>query len=177
MQPNQSNPLQRPRAGEFLPYFGRYIDLVPEGDLFEILARQVDQVCAALERVDPARARTRPAATEWSPLDIAVHLADAERVLGFRAFMFARTPGAELPSVEFEEVADGAGANRRSIPDVIAELRAVRSSTLALFRSIEPDRWTNQGIASGHVVSVRALAYIIAGHDLHHLPDLESAAD
>jgi len=162
----------RPESGEFLPYFGQYIALVPDGDLLTILARQVEDICAALAAVEASKAATRPAPAEWSPLDIAVHLADTERVLAFRAFTFARAPGSELPSVEFEEIAETAGANDRRIPDVIAELRSVRAATLSLLGSLAGDSWANIGVASGAPVSVRALAFIIAGHDLHHLPDL-----
>jgi hypothetical protein len=168
----QSNLPQRPEAGEFPPYFGQYIDLVPPGDLFTSLAGQGEQICAALNLLDSDLARARPAAGVWSPLDIAVHVIDTERVLAFRAFTFARTPGAELPGVDFEQMAEAAGAYTRRIQDVIAELRAVRAATLELFTSFGPAEWTNRGIASDAVASVRALAYIVAGHDLHHLPDL-----
>jgi hypothetical protein len=171
MTAGQIDSLARPEPGEYLPYFGQYIDLVPEGDVLTVLARQIESVCSALLAVDATRARTRPAASEWSPLDIAVHIADTERVLAFRAFTFARTSGAELPGVEFEQIAESACANDRRIPDVIAELRTVRAATLALFRSFDVDAWANTGVASGSIVSVRALAFIIAGHDLHHLPD------
>lgn len=166
----------RPNPDEFLAYFGQYIDRVPEGDLFAVLERQVKEVCAALAELDPGIACRRPAPGEWSPLDIAVHLADTERVLTFRVFTFARNDGAELPGVDFEEFAEAANANERPIADVIHELGAVRSATLALFRSLGPESWTHRGIAGGSVVSVRALAYVVAGHDLHHLGDLIRAA-
>lgn len=162
----------RPEPDEFAAYYGQYIDRVPDGDVLLLLERQGQQTCTALAELDPEYARRRPAPGEWSPLDIAVHIADTERVLTYRAFTFARDDGAELPGVEFEEFAEAAQANRRDIDDVIGELRAVRAATVALLRSLGDDAWTHRGIASGSEVSVRALAYIIAGHDLHHLPDL-----
>lgn len=173
---NASSHPGRPGPGEFLPYFGRYIDLVPDDDLLTTLERQVEVVCAALGAVDPEDARRRPAPGEWSPLDIAVHLADTERVLAFRAFTFARHDGAELPGVEFEEFAEAAGANGRRLDDVVGELRAVRAATVALLRGLSDEAWTHRGVASGSEISVRALAYTIAGHDLHHLPDLRSSS-
>lgn len=166
----------RPEVGEFLPYFGRYIDLVPEGDLLVILRRQVDEVVAALDAIEPEVARARPAVGEWSPLDIAVHLSDTERVLAFRAFTFARLAGPELPGVDFERMAEAADANRRSIEDVTNELRTVRAATIALLGSLRPGELRHRGIASDAEVTVRALAYIVAGHDLHHLLDLRAAA-
>jgi hypothetical protein len=176
MDPDRLEPPSRPQPGEYLPYFAQYIDLVPDGDLLATLARQVTEVCAALGAVVTARVATRPAPAEWSSLDIAVHLADTERVLAFRAFTFARTPGAELPGVDFELMAESARANARHVSDVISELRTVRAATLALLGSLGPGVWANTGTASGSPVSVRALAYIIAGHDLHHLPDLHRGA-
>jgi len=169
--------ITRPCVDEFLPYFGRYIDLVPEGPLLTSLRRQVDEVCSVLEAIDPAAVTHRPAAGAWSPLDIAVHLADTERVLAYRAFTFARSDGAELPGVEFEEFAEAADANGRRVNDVVAELRAVRAATVALLRSVQDSAWTHRGTASGSTISVRALAYVIAGHELHHLVDLRRAAD
>lgn len=165
----------RPDPDEYLAYFGRYIDLVPGGDLLELLGRQVEEICAALGAIDPRMARCRPAAGEWSPLDIAVHLIDTERVLAYRAFTFARNDGAELPGVEFEEFAEAADANGRSVDDVVAELRAIRSATVALFQNLSSEAWSHRGTASGATISVRALAYVIAGHDLHHLVDLHYA--
>ena len=169
--------ITRPHVDEFLPYFGRYIDLVPDGNLLATLRGLVREVCVALEAIDPAAVARRPALGEWSPLDIAVHLADTERVLTYRAFTFARRDGAELPGVEFEEFAEVADANGRRVNDVVAELLAVRASSVALFRSLTAVAWTNRGIASGAEISVRALAYVIAGHELHHLVDLRLAAD
>lgn len=168
--------ITRPNADEFLPYFGRYIDLVPDGDLLAILSRQVDEVCVAVGAIEPESLTRRPAPGEWSPLDIAVHIADTERVLAYRAFTFARSDGAELPGVEFEEFAEAADANARTVDDVIAELRTVRSATVALLASFGDSAWTHRGTASGATISVRALAYVIAGHDLHHLVDLTHAA-
>ena len=162
----------RPSADEHLPYFGQYIDLVPDGDLIPILKRQVGETCAALAKLDPRSASIRPTASEWSQLDIAVHLADTERVLAHRAFVFAREDGAELPGVEFEAFAEAAAAGGRTVDDVATELIAVRAATVALFRSLGAEAWTHRGTASGSVISVRALAYAIAGHELHHLPDL-----
>ena len=136
----------------------------------------MNEVCGALAAIDHRVASRRPAADEWSPLDIAVHLADTERVLSHRAFTFSRADGAELPGVDFEEFAEAAQANKRELTSVVGELRAVRSSTLALFRSFSAQAWTHRGTASGSIVSVRALAYVVAGHDLHHLDDLRAAA-
>ncbi len=173
---SSSTTVPRPDSDEFPPYFGQYIDLVPDGNLLMVLETQLGGTCDALVQLSAETATRRPSAGEWSPLDIAVHLADTERVLAYRAYTFARNAGAELPGVDFEAFAEAAGANARTIDEVAAELHAVRSASLTLFRSLTADQWNHKGIASGSTISVRALAYIIAGHDLHHLPDLQSAA-
>jgi len=166
----------RPEPGEFLPYYGQYIALVPEGDLLAILAAQIEETVTLLQALPPAAATRRPAPAAWSPLDIAVHLADCERAFAYRAFTFARMDGAELPGIEPDDFAVAAEANDRTVSDVVAELRAVRAASLALFRGLRPEAWTRRGIASGAEVSVRALAYIAAGHELHHARDLRRAA-
>lgn len=172
---NEATSIGRPGPGEFLPYFGRYIDLVPDGNLLPILETQAETVAAALIALTREAATRHPAPAEWSPLDIGVHLADTERVLAHRAFVFARDDGAELPGVDFEAFAVAARADDRTIASVVDELAAVRAATVALLRDLPADAWTRGGDASGSWITVRALAYVIAGHDLHHLPDLRAA--
>ena len=164
---------ERPAPGEHTPYYGRYIDLVPDGDLVATLVRQGEETAALLTSISPERARRRPAPGEWNAIEIVGHLADVERVLAYRALRIARRDPTPLEGVEdfdgYVAAADFAG---RALADVAAEFAAVREASVALFRGLDPAAWARRGTADGNPISVRALGFIIAGHELHHLPDL-----
>lgn len=166
----------RPVADEYIPYYGQYIRLVPDGDVVEILAHQIEETTALLAAFTPAQAAWRPAPGEWNALQIVGHLADTERVLAYRALRFARDDATPLPGVDFEAYVPAAGFERRAFADVVAEYAAVRPATVALFRSLDAAAWTRRGLADGQAISVRALAFALAGHELHHLLDLRQYA-
>lgn len=168
--------MRRPEPHEHIPYYSTYIDLVPDGDLLQILAEQIEQTAASLAALPPETAATPPAAGEWSPLDIAVHVADTERVFCYRLLRFSRGDATPLEGFEPDDLAATSGANERPVADVVAELRAVRAASITLVRGLRPEQWDATGTASDTVSSVRALAYMIAGHELHHLFDLQRAA-
>jgi hypothetical protein len=161
----------RPQSGEFLDYYGQYINLVPEGEISDILERQIDQTVETLSGFSDEQAAWRPAPGEWNVKEIVGHLVDMERVFTYRALSFARNSPGALPGVDPDEFMVDAGFARRSLDDVVAEFVAVRQATLALFRSLDEAAWLRRGIASDNEVSVRALAYITAGHELHHALD------
>src|SRR4051794_27572569 len=89
--------IRRPDDGEFLPYYGQYIARVPDTSIFDVLETQLDETFRLFDLIPDELLNRRPRTNEWSPLDIAVHLADTERILGFRAFWFARQAGPSLP--------------------------------------------------------------------------------
>jgi hypothetical protein len=163
----------RPPADEHSPYYGRYIALVPAGDLVAMLARQGEETAALLAALTDDQARRRPAPGEWDAVEIVGHLADTERVLAYRALRIARRDPTPLEGVgDFDAYVAAAAFDGRTLADVAAEFAAVRQASLALFRSLDPAAWARVGVADGERVSVRALGYIVAGHELHHLPDL-----
>ena len=167
-----TNP-QRPAADEHTPYYGRYIALVPGGELVTTLARQGEETAAFLATLAEERARARPAAGEWNATEIVGHLADTERVLGYRALRIARHDPTPLEGVgDFAAYVTEADFARRTLADVATEFAAVRQATLAFFRTLDAAAWARTGVADGERISVRALGYIIAGHELHHTPDL-----
>ena len=163
----------RPATGEYIPYYGRYIALVPDGELVATLARQVEETAALLASFSPAQAQYRPAPGEWNTVEIVGHLADMERVFAYRALRIARRDPKPLEGVDdVDGYVAAAGFAARSLADVAAEFAAVRQATLALFRSLDAAAWARVGTADGNAISVRALGYIIAGHELHHLADI-----
>jgi hypothetical protein len=163
----------RPTADEHIPYYGQYIALVPDGDLMAMLAQQRAETAALLASFSPAQAQRRRAPGEWNATEIVGHLADTERVLTYRALRIARADPTPMEGVEdfapYVSVGDFAG---RLLEEVAAEFATVRQASLSLFRSLDPAAWGRVGTADGSPISVRALGYLVAGHELHHLADL-----
>jgi hypothetical protein len=163
----------RPQAGEFAPYYQKYIDRVPAGDLLALLARQGDETAALLAKLKESAAGHRYAPDKWSIREVVGHVSDAERVFAYRALRFARGDEGALLSFDEKAFVAGGGFDRRTLADLVAELRAVRQATLALLRSLDDAAWARGGTASGKHVTVRALGHIIAGHEAHHVAILK----
>ena len=164
-----SAPIARPDAGEFAPYYGRYVDLVPGGDIVTLLRSGGEQLATVVAAIPESRGGYRYAEGKWSIREMLGHLSDAERIFSYRALRIARGDATPLASFDENEYARTACSDARTVADLAAELRAVREATVRLFASIPTEAWTRRGVASGKEVSVRALAYITAGHELHHL--------
>jgi hypothetical protein len=167
----------RPVAGEYRPYFDTYIRLVPDGDIIARLDAQIAETVAALSPFTAAQAEWRPAPGEWNAKEIVGHLADAERVFAYRAMTFARADPTPLPGMDQNTFMAGANFADRPLDDVVAEFVAVRRASLTLFRGLDAAAWARSGVADGSPVSVRALAYITAGHELHHARDFPRHRD
>ena len=159
----------RPAATDFAPYYGRYIDTVPDGDLIETLGRQRAEMRQLLGGIDEQKARHRYAPEKWSVAEVLGHVIDAERVFSYRAVTFARGDTAQLPSFDENGWAAVSNAGQRSIKSLLEEYDAVRASTISLFKSFTDSEYARSGVASQNPVTVRALAFIIAGHERHHL--------
>jgi hypothetical protein len=162
----------RPEAGEFDPYYALYIDRVPEGDVASLLESQIRDTAAALRAVPASRGTYRYAEGKWSIAEVIGHVADAERIFSYRAMRIARADATPIEGFDENVYVPGGQFDRRSLADLIAELEAVRRATLALLRGLLPGAWTRTGTANGKTISVRALFYIIAGHERHHLGTL-----
>lgn len=160
--------IPRPASDEYASFYSTYIDLVPEGDVLEGLAAQFDRLGALLTPLDDAAASRSYEAGKWSLKEVLGHMIDTERLFSFRALAFARQPGLDLPGCDQDEWAKDAGFEGRSLSDLLAELAAVRRASLILFASFDPEQLSQAGLVEGNRLSVRALVYIVAGHDLHH---------
>jgi hypothetical protein len=166
---------QRPDASEYATFYAAYVDAVPDGDIVSILERQMGDTVARLSLVSDARASEPYAPAKWTIKDVVGHLIDAERVFTYRALRFARGDETPLASFEHDDYVRAAGATDRALGDLVAEFATVRAATVALFRSLPVEAYDRVGTASDRPVSVRALAYIIAGHERHHLRVFEQA--
>ncbi|HEX6369377.1 MAG TPA: DinB family protein [Longimicrobium sp.] len=161
--------IPRPDASEHLPYYSKYVDRVPDGDLLQTLRAQLDETLALVRGLDEAQGGHRYAPGKWSIRDVLNHVIDAERVFAYRALRIARGDATPLEGFDENAYAETADADARTLADLADELRHVRLGNLALFGSLSDEALARRGTASGGVVSVRALAWIIAGHELHHV--------
>ena len=159
----------RPMPDEFAPFYAGYVGNVTEVDPLQVMESQGSATQAALAGIPEDRSLFRYAPDKWSIREIVGHLADAERVFAYRAMRIGRAD--ETPIEGFDENAyvTAARFDRRPLAELAAELAAVRRTTLALFRGFEPATWNLRGVANNARVSVRALAYIIPGHERHHM--------
>lgn len=159
----------RPDSSEFAQFYAGYVSLVPEGDLMATLTRQGKETQLLLGAVPESRGKFAYAPGKWTLKDVIGHMADAERVFSYRALRIAR--GDTLPLHGFNEQAwvPNAFASERTLADLLEELRAVRGATMALLRHLPANSTMRMGTASDQPVSVRAVAWIIAGHEAHHV--------
>jgi hypothetical protein len=159
----------RPSQDEYAPFYAGYVALVPETDILAVLERQAGELRELAASVPAGRETHRYAAGKWSVREVLGHLVDGERVFGYRAFCISRGERAALPS--FDENQYVAEARCDSIPlrDLADELALVRQSNLAVLGRLEPREWERVGTASGKPITVRALAWVMAGHPRHHL--------
>ena len=159
----------RPAAIEHASHFERYIKLVPEGDLVETLARQSDEALGLLRALSEEKAGHRYAPGKWSIKEVVGHVTDAERVFAYRALALARGDQGSLPSFDENVYAGLAGFERMPLADVLSGFDIVRQSSLMLLRPLDAEAWVRVGTVGGHATSVRAMAFVIAGHAHHHV--------
>jgi hypothetical protein len=164
----------RPEPDEVPPHFVGYIAHVPESDPLEALTTQIEQTTALLRGVPEAGALERYAPGKWSIKEIVGHLADTERIIAYRALRIARGDETPLPGFDEKAYVPPARFDARPLADLVADLRTVRAATLSLLRTFDADAWRRRGTASGKPVSVRALGYMIPGHERHHVEILKT---
>ncbi|MBZ5576012.1 MAG: DinB family protein [Acidobacteriia bacterium] len=162
-----------PASGEAAPYYFTYISQVAGADIVAVLETQGQDAPLLLSRISEEQSLHRYAPDKWSIRQVLSHITDTERVLVSRAFWFARGFDTPLPSFDQDTSVVAAEADRVSWASHLDEFRTVRQATLSFFRNLPPEAWTRSGIASGNPFTVRALAWIIAGHFIHHRVILE----
>jgi len=162
--------IEKPNEAEYAPYAIQYIGLLPDdGLVLEHLQKNLEATRAFLRSLPADKLLYRYAADKWTIKEIVSHIADDERIYVYRALRFARNDATELPGFDQDEYTRYSGANQRTLDDLLGELATVRAATLSFYSGIGGDTLTRVGVASGNVMSVRAIAYHIAGHELRHL--------
>ena len=157
-----------PERTEAAPYYFTYIDQVPQGDICDILRQQTADVSVLIGGITDDQASHRYLPDKWSIRQVVNHLNDTERLFVFRALWFARGFDSPLPSFDQQVAVSHADPDDRSWRSLTGEFETIRASTLAFFESLPPHAWDRRGIASGNPFTVRALAYMVAGHVTHH---------
>jgi hypothetical protein len=166
----------RPQPGEYAPYYDRYISLVPGTDVLAALAALEDQrrqMLLLLSGRTESDGDLRYTPEKWSLKEVLGHISDTERIMSYRALRISRGDATPLEGFEQDDYVRNGPFARRPLADLIEDYIAVRRATISLFRNLDEAAWTRRGVASKNEVTVRALAFIIAGHELHHRKILE----
>ena len=166
--------MNKPDSTEYAPYFEKYISLVPEGEIVVTLGKQIESTLSLIRGLSAAQGDLRYAPGKWSVKEVIGHLIDAERIFAYRALRFARNDATPLPGFDENGFVANAGFGSRSLADLAEEFEYTRKSNLYLFKSLDGDSSLRLGSASDNKISVRAIAYIIAGHESHHVGILRS---
>jgi uncharacterized damage-inducible protein DinB len=163
----------RPEPGEYAPYHDCYISLVSGSDILGTLDSQRRQMLLLLSGRDEEDGDFRYAPGKWSAKEVLGHVCDTERILAYRALRISRADQTPIEGFEQDDYVKNAPFAHAPLAEIIEDYIAVRRATLTLLRNLEEAAWTRRGIANKNEISVRALAYIIAGHELHHRRMLE----
>ena len=168
--PPSAMPFTRPAEGDYLPYALGYINQIPaDQDPHAALRNQALEIHAVFQGLSEAQAAKPYAAGKWSLKEMLLHQIDSERIFAYRALRFARADGQDLRGFEQDDYVAHSRANARSIASLLAEYDAVRAATVVLFDTFGEDELNRRGTANGGPATVRALLYIIPGHERHHL--------
>ncbi len=159
----------RPAADEFAPFYAGYVQQVPDGDIVEALIGGAEIAAALLGDLPDDIASRAYAPGKWTLKEVALHCADAERIFAYRALRIARGDTTPLPGFDENAYTPISGASSRTLEDILDELQSVREASVTLFSGLPSEAWTRRGTASGKEISVRGIAWITAGHLLHHM--------
>lgn len=158
----------KPAIGDYPAYYTNYINLVGEGSLNEIFHKQLEEMTTLISHVNEEQANYRYAVGKWTLKEVIGHITDTERIMAYRLLRFARGDQTALAGYDENSYVCEAAFHSRSLQDLLEEFTAVRFSTISLIKSLPEKSWNKKGIANNGEISVAALAYIIAGHELHH---------
>ena len=165
--------IARPEPGEYAPYYDRYISLVAGSDILETLDSQRRQTMLLLCGRQESDGDFRYTPDKWSAKEVLGHVCDTERIFAYRALRISRGDRTPIEGFEQDDYVRNGPFSQRPLAELIEDYIAVRRATLTLFRNLDEAAWLRQGIANKNEISVRALAYIIAGHEVHHRRILE----
>ncbi|MES1243103.1 MAG: DinB family protein [Acidobacteriota bacterium] len=161
--------IERPAASEYASFYAGYISSLPDGDILDILEKQTSELRQLAAATPADRETFRYADGKWSVREVVGHMIDGERVFSYRTLRFSRGDQTPLPGFEENQYVAASGFDRRPLASLVDELVLLRQANLGMLRALAPEAWTRTGTANNHPISVRALAFIMAGHVRHHL--------
>ena len=156
-------------ATDYAPAFAGYVSLVPEEDIVSVIEQQSSETQKLIASLDESRAMYRYAEGKWSVKEVIGHITDAERVFGYRALCISRGDKSSLPGFDENEYMRNANFDDWRVGDLAESYALTRRANIVMFRNMREDVWDWRGIANNNEITVRALAYVIAGHERHHL--------
>ena len=160
--------MQRPQPDEYAHFYETYISLVETGDILASLNAQAKETTAVLSRLPESQGDFRYEPGKWSVKQVLGHINDSERIFAYRALRISRNDPKPMEGFEQNDYVDNGGFEKRSLRGLIEEFGAIRRSTVVLLADLDPDAWHRRGVANQNEITVRSLAWIIAGHELHH---------
>jgi len=166
-------PQNRPQPDEYASFYGKYVALVPEGELLSSLETQLQGFHAALGPLSDAQGDFCYAEGKWSIKEMLGHISDTERIFGYRLLRIARGDRTQLSGFEQDDYVMAGNFAERKLGDLLEEFSAVREASVALLRSLDDAAWLRRGTANQKEVTVTALAFILFGHAEHHRLILE----
>jgi len=161
--------MQRPAVSEYAGHFGKYVDLVAGSDVVGALRGQIGETLATLGAIAEAASLKRYAEGKWSIREVVGHMIDTERIMAYRALRIARADTTPLPGFDQDPYIAAADFDARRWSGLLEEFEVLRRSNVLMFDGLNGDAWGRLGTASGNAISARALAFVIAGHELHHM--------
>ncbi len=164
--------MQKPQAGDYNPYFQRYIDLIHREPLKELL-RSMHMMQALLTTISEEQGEYRYAEGKWSVKEVLMHIIDVERVMAYRALCASRGDKQQLPPFDDQEYVAHSGVAQRSLESLLEEHQAVRLASIKLLEGLSNEMLDCRGNSGNHFITARAIAFIIAGHEQHHFGVLQ----
>jgi uncharacterized damage-inducible protein DinB len=165
--------MKRPESTEYAEFYAGYVSKVPGTDAVSVLESQRLQMVQLFAARSERDGSFRYAPGKWTVKEVLGHITDTERIFTYRALRIARGDQTPLASFEQDDYVKNGGCNERTLASLAEEFVLVRAASIALFRSFPEAAWTRRGVASQKEVTVRALAFITAGHQIHHRLILE----
>ncbi len=166
--------VKRPLADEYDAFYQKYIQQAPDGDILEILDKQADLMGRFFAGISEEKGNYRYAPDKWSIKEVVGHLLDVERIFAYRAFRFSREDAVELAGFDQDVYVPKGQYDTQDLPELVESFYLQRKATLSMFRQFTPAMWEARGKANGSEMSVRAVAWILAGHLIHHMKIIQN---